>query len=75
MASVFVEPDCGNAPKKLFIRDFMTALAEHDGAAVLACLSDDVEWNRVGNAQLDGKAAVHGALATVMGETIDEMTL
>ena len=59
---VTVEEDCGNAPRKLLLRDFNVALAAGDLGAVLDRVSDDIAWKLVGNQVVEGKAAFERAL-------------
>src|SRR5687768_632095 len=61
MVKVNVQPDCGNAPKKLFIRDFMIAFANSDTPSILDCLADDAVWEMVGERTLNGKSEVEAA--------------
>ncbi|MFC7340018.1 hypothetical protein [Saccharopolyspora griseoalba] len=51
-------PDCGNAPRKVVLRDLVIGLAERDADAVVAPLADDVRWSLVGDVELVGADAV-----------------
>jgi hypothetical protein len=75
MVKVHVEADCGNAPKKLFLRDFVIALAKQDEAAVLESLMDNVQWHVVGKSALDGKAEVEKRLKSLMEDDLSEVTI
>jgi hypothetical protein len=75
MAKVHVEPDCGNAPKKLFIRDFMIATANNDASFILDALTDDADWKIVGNRSLAGKSEIENALDDVLNTNVQEMTI
>lgn len=75
MAKIHVEPDCGNAPKKLFIRDFMIAAANNDASFILDALTDDILWKMVGNRSFAGKSAIESALDTVVKTNVQEMTI
>ncbi|AXK36612.1 nuclear transport factor 2 family protein [Streptomyces armeniacus] len=68
MVQVSVTPDCGNAPKKLVLRDYVTALMTHDTDAVLSAVSDDVEWELVGRQTFRGRADFAAALDTALGD-------
>ena len=50
--------DCGNAPRKMVIRDLLVALAERDPAAVVPFLRDNIRWEIVGATELIGLDAV-----------------
>lgn len=67
--------DCGNAPKKAFIRDFNIAFAENQTEKILASMSDDITWNMIGNTVLQGKEEVKKMLKTMEGEKATELIL
>ncbi|KKI92926.1 hypothetical protein WQ54_07045 [Bacillus sp. SA1-12] len=47
--------DCGNAPKKIVLKDFIIALAKKDVSFIFENLSDDVQWNKIGREKIQGK--------------------
>ncbi len=55
--------DCGNAPRKMVIRDLLVALAERDHDAVVPFLREDIRWEIVGAQELTGLDAVGAWLA------------
>jgi hypothetical protein len=57
-AKITVSADCGNSPRKLFLKDLHIALANGDISLITASLEDDIVWERVGDKRVDGKAAV-----------------
>lgn len=75
MVNVNVQPDCGNAPKKLFIRDFMIAFANNDTPFLLDCLTDDARWEMVGERTLNSKSEVENALDNMPGAKVKAMTI
>lgn len=46
--------DCGNAPRKMVIRDFLVALYQQDDADVAAALRDNVRWEVIGSTVQEG---------------------
>ena len=46
--------DCGNAPRKMVIRDFLVALYQQDEHDVAEALRDDVGWEMIGCTVLNG---------------------
>lgn len=48
VVNLCVAADCGNAPKRLVLRDYVLAVAERDVDAIAAALADDVVWEIVG---------------------------
>ena len=62
MPNITVRPDCENAPRKAMLRDFISAFALADVDAILAPMSDDIAWNLVGDAVIEGKVNVRQML-------------
>ena len=62
MPNITVKPDCSNAPRKVLLRDFISAFALADVDAILAPMSDDIVWNLVGDAVIEGKENVRKLL-------------
>lgn len=58
MPKITVPEDCGNAPKKEFIRDFNIAFIKNDLEAILDAMTDDIEWELVGDTVRTGKEEV-----------------
>ena len=56
MAKITVEADCGNSPKKAFLRDLSVAFAAADVATISASVTNDISWHIVGDRQIDGRA-------------------
>lgn len=75
MVQVNVKPDCGNAPKKLFLRDFHIGLANQDRTLVLDSVADAVQWEQVGSQTLQGKSAFEQALNKVWETQLQEVTI
>nr|WP_294794454.1 hypothetical protein [uncultured Mucilaginibacter sp.] len=55
MAKIIVQPDCGNAPRKLFLKDFNSALANGDIDFITANISEKIDWEIVGQSSVTGK--------------------
>lgn len=75
MVKVHVSVDCGNAPRKEFIRDFNVAFAENKTDEILAFMADDITWNMIGNKVLHGKEEARKMLETMEGEQAEELIL
>jgi|SRR5690554_735368 len=54
MAEIIIQPDCGNSPKKLFLKNLYIAYAEADSEFVTANVPEQVSWERIGRDQLTG---------------------
>lgn len=55
MAKIFVKPDCSNAPKKLFLKDLYSSLAEGDVQWLEDNLLDNVVWHIAGVGETSSK--------------------
>ena len=55
MVKVTVEADCGNAPRKEFLKQFHIALANSDSNFVIENITDDIHWEIVGNHAITNK--------------------
>ena len=70
-----VNEDCGNAPRKLVLRDFNVAWAAGDVAAVADWVTDDVWWNRVGDRVVEGKGELERAVAEMTGDAATRLRI
>ena len=55
MSKITIEPDCGNSPRKLFLKDLLMAFANGDLEFVTENISEDVRWEISGNKTITGK--------------------
>ena len=55
MAKIIVQPDCGNAPRKLFLKELNIAFANGDMLYVSALIPDDIRWTLVGKRDIFDK--------------------
>lgn len=75
MVNVNVKPDCGNAPRKLFLRDYHIALASHNLPPILESVANDVQWEKVGTRLLKGKAEFERGLENLWDNKPDSVTI
>ena len=75
MLKIHVEEDCGNAPKKIVLRDFNIAFAKHDRDFLLANITDHVRWTMVGDKVVEGKEHFSQALEQMAQREAVELTL
>jgi hypothetical protein len=54
MGKIKLQVDCGNAPKKLFLKDFYTSLTNCDTELFLINISKNIEWSIVGLKNVKG---------------------
>lgn len=72
MTKLTIHADCGNAPKKLVLRDLNPAFVHSDVEAILDHLTDDIRWQIIGEADLRGKNAVRAALEAMKDTATSE---
>lgn len=65
--------DCGNAPKKLLLKDLTIALAKHDIDFCLNCMRDDVVWDMIGKQQVEGIDEYEQALLQMKHRQVQEL--
>ena len=75
MLKISVEEDCGNAPKKIFLRDFNIAFAEGNNEYLLESISDDITWNLVGNQVVQGKEKFVQELEKMLSSKASELII
>lgn len=59
---VRIDADCGNAPRKAQIRDWLIAMAHADSDEVGRLLSEDVTWESVGGPPTKGRSQLLDAM-------------
>jgi predicted ester cyclase len=64
---VICADDCGNAPRKLLLRDLQTAWVHGEVEAVAEHMSDDIVFDVVGRERIVGKEAFRTALDRMAG--------
>jgi hypothetical protein len=73
MVKINVKEDCGNAPKKLFVKDFIVAVVKNDTAFLTRYTTDDIRWNLVGGHPIGGKDDVLAAFQHVRSDEVKEL--
>ena len=58
MAKILVTPDCGNAPRKLFLKNFHEAIANGKADVLIMLLPDTIKFSLVGEDEVQGKQNV-----------------
>ena len=75
MVKITVDEDCGNAPKKLLLRDFNIAVVQNDSEFISRNVADAIRWDMVGDKVLEGKGDVAAGLEQVKRKNATELTL
>jgi len=55
MAKIEIQPDCGNAPRKAFLKDLHIAIANGDLGYLVSIIPEGITWDIVGQQQINGK--------------------
>jgi hypothetical protein len=53
---ISIPKDFGNSPRKLFLKDFNVAFAKANAKFLLAHVTDDLNWNIIGDKTIKGKS-------------------
>ena len=68
MAEIHVDTDCGNSPKREFIKAFNIAFARQDFKFILESITDDVTLNIIGDKKIEGNEAFKKELELMQQE-------
>jgi hypothetical protein len=55
MANIQIQPDCGNAPRKLFLKELLIAIAEGNVKHLQNVIPEHIHWEIVGRKQVTGQ--------------------
>ena len=68
MTEIVVPEDCGNAPRKAWLRDFNVAFIEGDIEKTLGFVAEDVTWELVGEGTIEGREGMRAWLQSTAGK-------
>ncbi|MAT05925.1 MAG: hypothetical protein CL424_12875 [Acidimicrobiaceae bacterium] len=72
---VIVDADCGNAPRKAQVRDWLTDVVRGDVDAACSALDDEIVWEIVGHRTRVGIGVVREALRRAAEERASRLTI
>ncbi len=75
MVKIVVEEDCGNAPKKLFVKDFNIACVQGDIEGALQMITDEAVWKIIGGDTHTGRTEIEEYLKSFAGLNVLELRL
>lgn len=75
MTEIVVEEDCGNAPRKEWLRAFNVAFIEGDIESTLSFVTEDVTWDLVGEARIEGREGMRAWLESMAGKKARRVVL
>lgn len=70
---LIVPKDCGNAPKKLILRDFNIAIVTNKKDFVLDNITDNISWNIIGKLIIEGKENFLNKISEINQEKVTEL--
>lgn len=75
MTKITINSDCGNSPKKAFLKDLNIAFAVGDTSFLLSSVSDHIEWNIIGNVIHEGKEKFEEEIEKMKSKKVSELKL
>jgi len=75
MTKITVSPDCGNAPRKKFLKDFNIAFATGDADFIIAHVSEEIEWIMIGDKHISGKEAFAKEIDMMKDHVAEEVVI
>lgn len=75
MTKITVLPDCGNAPRKEFLKNFNIAFATGDANFITDYVSDDILWQIFGDKSIQGKEDFIKEINIMKEYTADELVI
>lgn len=70
---LYVPQDCGNAPRKMILRDFNIAFVTKDHTILLQNIADQVRWTIIGDETVLGKEKFIQKLASFQKDPVAEL--
>ena len=75
MTKITVSADCGNAPKKGFLKEINIAFAKGNLDFLTESVTDKIVWNIIGNKKIEGKENFTEVLEKMEKEKASELIL
>src|ERR1044071_4703970 len=75
MTEIVVEEDCGGSPRKEWLRDFNVAFINGRVEETVGYVTDDVEWELVGEGTIRGRDGMRAWLESMAGKSARRVVL
>ena len=75
MTKVTIAPDCGNAPRKEFLKNFNVTFATSKADFIIEHVSEDILWIIHGDKHITGKEAFVKEINSMKDYTADELVI
>src|SRR5690606_21326307 len=75
MVELDIRTDCGNSPRREFLKEFNSAFAKGDVSFIASNLAEDVVWDTIGDKVITGKAAMVKELELMQDSPVSKLVL
>ena len=75
MIKIKVNVDCGNAPKKEFLKQLNIAFANGDIAFLIRNVTDNIVWEIIGDRRIEGKEKFASELERMKKQNVSELAI
>ena len=73
--NIICSDDCGNAPKKIFLKEFTVAFANNDMVFITENITDSFHWNIIGKKSIQGKEKFVENLKEMKNSKVTELNI
>ncbi len=73
MIKINIGPDCGNSPKKQFLKELNIAFAKSDSDFLIASVTDKIIWDIIGDKKIVGKENFVEEQAKMKSQKVSEL--
>ena len=73
MTKIKVGPDCGNSPKKEFLKQLNIAFSNGDSDFLIQSVTDKIIWNIIGDKKVDGIKNFAKELEIMKSQKVSEL--
>ncbi|MBD1426674.1 nuclear transport factor 2 family protein [Sphingobacterium arenae] len=75
MLKIKVKADCGNSPKREFLKDFNIAFGKGDAKFIIAQVTDEIVWEMIGEQTIEGKDSFSKAINEMKKKEVAEISI
>lgn len=75
MTKITLKTDCGNSPKREFLKNFNVAFGSGDTKFLIDNVTDDVVWEMVGDKIIEGKESYSKAIHKMADSEVAECVI
>lgn len=75
MTKIIIGTDCGNSPKREFLKELNIAFVKSNTGFLTECVTDDIIWDIIGHRKINGKEEFFDELEIMKNEEVAELVL